>query len=101
MATLKKPISRILCSHVLRFKLPSFISFRRRRRNLATYPPGSGERPSIPGLHGLAIREVFLLCLSLGKAVSSYLTLFTLTLSLPKERKGGIVSVALSITPIS
>lgn len=59
--------------------LPSFISFCRHRQNLATYPPGLGEQPSGPGLHGLAIHEVYPLCASPHKAVGSYPTLFTLT----------------------
>ena len=52
----------------------SFIYYVRCRTSLTTYPPGSGEQPSSPGIFGLSIHEVYPLTRSPGLIVSSYLT---------------------------
>lgn len=63
-ALCRKPISRVLCA--VGTASPPFIS--------ATHPPGLGEQPSNPGLHGLTARKVYPFGRLPGRSVSPYLT---------------------------
>ena len=66
----------------------SFIWPSRRRKDLTTYPPGSDEQPSSPGVFGLSTHKVYPCRLSPNDSVGSY-PAFSPLPDLPKQALGG------------